>query len=58
MLVNGDKINTPFYLSANNGIGTGNANVTDGPHLLQVNVDEVRIITATAGDKRQDHPGG
>ena len=57
-VVNGDKINTPFYLSANNGIGTGNANVTDGPHLLQVNVDEVRIITATAGDNGKIDPAG
>lgn len=57
-VVNGDKINTPFYLSANNGIGTGNANVTDGPHLLQVNVDEVRIITATAGDNGKITPAG
>lgn len=57
-VVNGKKINTPFYLSANNGIGTGNANVTDGPHLLQVNVDEVRIITATAGDNGKITPAG
>ena len=57
-VVNGEKINTPFYLSANNGIGTGNANVTDGPHLLQVNVDEVRIITATAGDNGKITPAG
>ncbi len=57
-VVNGDKINTPFYLSANNGIGTGNANVTDGPHLLQVNIDEVRIITATAGDNGKITPAG
>ncbi len=57
-VVNGDKINTPFYLSANNGIGVGNANVTDRPHLLQVNVDEVRIITATAGDNGKITPAG
>ena len=57
-VVNGAKINTPFYLSANNGIGTGNANVTDGPHLLQVNVDEVRIITATADDNGKITPAG
>ena len=57
-VVNGEKINTLFYLSANNGIGTGNANVTDGPHLLQVNVDEVRIITATADDNGKITPAG
>ena len=57
-VVNGDKINTPFYLSANNGIGVGNANATDGPHLLQVKVNEVRIITATAGDNGAISPSG
>ena len=57
-VVNGDTINTPFYLSANNGIGTGNANVTDKPHLLQVKVDEVRIITATAGEHGAIAPEG
>ena len=57
-VVNGNKINTPFYLSANNGIGTGNANVTDKPHLLQVKVDEVRIITATTGDNGKITPSG
>ena len=57
-VVNGNKINTPFYLSANNGIGTGNANVTDRPHLLQVKVNEVRIITATAGDNGAISPSG
>ena len=49
-VVNGKKANTPFYLSANNGIGVGNANATHGPHLLQVKVDEVRVITATADE--------
>ena len=49
-VVNGKKADTPFYLSANNGIGVGNANATHGPHLLQVKVDEVRIITATADE--------
>ncbi len=44
------KADTPFYLSANNGIGVGNANATHGPHLLQVKVDEVRVITATADE--------
>ena len=57
-VVNGDKINTPFYLSANNGIGVGNANATDGPHLLQVKVNEVRIITATAGANGTISPSG
>ena len=57
-VVNGDKINTPFYLSANNGIGVGNANATDGAHLLQVKVDEVRIITATTGDNGKITPAG
>lgn len=49
-VVNGKKSDTPFYLSANNGIGVGNANATHGPHLLQVKVDEVRVITATADE--------
>ena len=49
-VVNGKKADTPFYLSANNGIGAGNANATHGPHLLQVKVDEVRVITATADE--------
>ena len=49
-VVNGKKADTPFYLSANNGIGVGNANATDGAHLLQVKVDEVRVITATADE--------
>ena len=57
-VVNGDKINTPFYLSANNGIGTGYAGATDGVHLLQVKVDEVRIITATAGEHGAIDPEG
>ena len=57
-VVNGKKADTPFYLSANNGIGVGNANVTHGPHLLQVKVDEVRIITATAGDNGRITPTG
>lgn len=57
-VVNGDEINTPFYLSANNGIGVGNANATDGAHLLQVKVDEVRIITATAGEHGAIDPEG
>ena len=57
-VVNGDEINTPFYLSANNGIGVGNANATDGAHLLQVKVDEVRIITATAGEHGKIDPEG
>ena len=55
-VVNGKKADTPFYLSANNGIGVGNANATHGPHLLQVKVDEVRIITATAGDNGKIAP--
>ena len=49
-VVNGKKADTPFYLSANNGIGVGNANATHGPHLLQGKVDEVRVITATADE--------
>ena len=49
-VVNGKKADTPFYLSANNGIGAGNANATHGPHLLQVKVDEVRVITVTADE--------
>ena len=57
-VVNGDKINTPFYLSANNGIAVGNANVTDRPHLLQVKVDEVRTITATADEHGKIEPAG
>ena len=58
-VVDGNKENlTPFYHSANNGIGVGSANVTDEPHLLQVNVDEVRIITATAGDNGAISPAG
>ena len=57
-VVNSDKINTPFYLSANNGIGVGNANATDGPHLLQVKVEEVRIITATADEHGKIDPAG
>ena len=57
-VVNGKKADTPFYLSANNGIGVGNANATHGPHLLQVKVDEVRIIIATAGDNGRITPTG
>ena len=57
-VVNGKKADTPFYLSANNGIGAGNANATHGPHLLQVKVDEVRVITATAGDNGKIAPTG
>ncbi len=57
-VVNGDKINTPFYLSANNGIGTGYAGATDGVHLLQVKVNEVRIITATADANGTIDPSG
>ena len=58
-VVGGDtRTLTPFYHSANNGIGVGNANVTDRPHLLQVKVDEVRIITATAGDNGAISPLG
>jgi len=58
-VVDGNKENlTPFYHSANNGIGVGNANATDGPHLLQVNVNEVRIITATTGDNGAISPSG
>ena len=57
-VVNDDKINKPFYLSANNGIGVGNANATDGAHLLQVKVDEVRVITATADEHGKIEPAG
>ena len=57
-VVNGKKADTPFYLSANNGIGVGNANATDGAHLLQVKVDEVRIITATADEHGKIAPTG
>ena len=57
-VVNGKKADTPFYLSANNGIGVGNANATHGPHLLQVKVDEVRIITATADEHGKIAPTG
>ena len=57
-VVNGKKTDTPFYLSANNGIGAGNANATHGPHLLQVKVDEVRIITATADEHGKIAPTG
>ena len=57
-VVNGKKADTPFYLSANNGIGAGNANATHGPHLLQVKVDEVRIITATADEHGKIAPTG
>ena len=57
-VVNGKKADTPFYLSANNGIGAGNANATHGPHLLQVKVDEVRVITATAGEHGKIAPTG
>ena len=58
-VVDGNKENlTPFYHSKNNGIGVGNANATDGPHLLQVKVNEVRIITATAGDNGAISPSG
>ena len=57
-VVNGKKTDTPFYLSANNGIGVGNANATHGPHLLQVKVDEVRIITATADEHGKIAPTG
>ena len=49
-VVNGKKADTPFYLSANNGIGAGNANATHGPNLLEVKLDDVRVITATADD--------
>ena len=55
-VVNGKKADTPFYLSANNGIGAGNANATHGPHLLQVKVDEVRVITATADEHGKISP--
>ena len=58
-VVDGNKKNlTPFYHSKNNGIGVGNANATDGAHLLQVKVDEVRIITATTGDNGKITPAG
>ena len=57
-VVNGEKTDTLFYLSANNGIGTGNANATDRPHLLQVEVDEVRTITATADEHGAIDPAG
>ena len=57
-VVNGKKADTPFYLSANNGIAVGNANVTDRPHLLQVKVDEVRTITATADEHGKIDPAG
>ena len=57
-VVNGEKTDTPFYLSANNGIGVGNANATDGAHLLQVKVNEVRIITATADANGTIDPSG
>ena len=57
-VVNGKKADTPFYLSANNGIGVGNANATHGPHLLQVKVDEVRVITATADEHGKIAPTG
>ena len=57
-VVNGKKADTPFYLSANNGIGAGNANATHGPHLLQVKVDEVRVITATADEHGKIAPTG
>ena len=57
-VVNGKKADTPCYLSANNGIGAGNANATHGPHLLQVKVDEVRIITATADEHGKIAPTG
>ena len=55
-VVNGEKTDMPFYLSANNGIGVGNANATHGPHLLQVKVDEVRVITATADEHGKIDP--
>ena len=57
-VVNGEKTDMPFYLSANNGIGVGNANATHGPHLLQVKVDEVRVITATADEHGKIEPAG
>ena len=57
-VVNDKKADTPFYLSANNGIGVGNANATHGPHLLQVKVDEVRVITATADEHGKIAPTG
>ena len=58
-VVDGDTSTlTPFYHSANNGIGVGSANVTDRAHLLQVKVDEVRIITATADDNGKITPAG
>lgn len=55
-VVNGDTNDTLFYLSANNGIGTGYAGATDGVHLLQVKVDEVRTITATADEHGKIDP--
>ena len=55
-VVNGDTNDTLFYLSANNGIGTGYAGATDGVHLLQVKVDEVRVITATADEHGKIDP--
>ncbi len=57
-VVNGDTNDTLFYLSANNGIGTGYAGATDGVHLLQVKVNEVRIITATADEHGTIEPAG
>lgn len=57
-VVNGDTNDTLFYLSANNGIGTGYAGATDGVHLLQVKVNEVRIITATADANGTIDPSG
>ena len=57
-VVNGDTNDTLFYLSANNGIGTGYAGATDGVHLLQVKVDEVRTITATADEHGTIDPAG
>ena len=55
-VVNGDTNDTLFYLSANNGIGTGYAGATDGVHLLQVKVNEVRTITATADEHGKIDP--
>ena len=55
-VVNGDTNDTLFYLSANNGIGTGYAGATDGVHLLQVKVDEVRVIPATADEHGKIDP--
>ena len=57
-VVNGDTNDTLFYLSANNGIGTGYAGATDGVHLLQVKVNEVRTITATADEHGTIDPAG